>query len=96
MKPEYKLSGFTLEKLTQHLVEVKANRGKIIDEFFPEVTKERHEFESLMELYTHEIDNFIKNVKPSKSEESSLPFVIMGSEVEVLDTETAVNLHLRL
>ncbi|HHY71195.1 MAG TPA: transcription elongation factor GreAB, partial [Thermoanaerobacterales bacterium] len=51
METKYKLSKFTLEKLIQHLIEVKANRGKIIDDFFPEVTKERHEFESLMELY---------------------------------------------
>jgi|LSQX01.1.fsa_nt_gb transcription elongation factor GreA len=89
METKYKLSKFTLEKLTQHLVEVKANRGKVIDDFFPEVTKERHEFESLMELYILEVDRFIKNTEPIESPENSLPFVIMGSEVKVLDVKNS-------
>ena len=85
METKYKLSKITLEKLTHHLIEVRANRGKIIDDVFPEVTKERHEFESLMELYIYEVDRFINNTKPIESPENSLPFVIMGSEVKVSD-----------
>ena len=60
------------------------------------MTKERHEFESLMELYILEVDRFIKNTEPIESPENSLPFVIMGSEVKVLMLRTAVHLNLRL
>lgn len=89
METKYKLSKSTLEKLTRHLIEVRANRGKIIDDFFPEVTKERHEFESIMELYIYEVDRFIQNTKPIESPENSLPFVIMGSEVKVSDVNNS-------
>lgn len=89
MDTKYKLSKSTLKKLTDHLIEVRANRGKIIDDFFSEVTKERHEFESLMELYIYEIDKFIQNTEPVESPENTLPFVIMGSEVKVSDVKNS-------
>ncbi|MGI5860068.1 MAG: GreA/GreB family elongation factor [Tepidanaerobacteraceae bacterium] len=85
MEAKYKLSKSTFKKLKEHLIEVRANRGKIIDDFFSEVTKERHEFESLMELYIYEVDRFIQNAEPVESQENTLPFVIMGSEVKVSD-----------
>lgn len=85
MDTKYKLSKSTYKKLTDHLIEVKANRGKIIDDFFPEVTKERHDFESLMDLSIYEVNRFIQNTEPIESRENSLPFVIMGSEVKVSD-----------
>lgn len=96
MNTKYKLSKSTLEKLTHHLTEVKANRGKIIDDFFPEVTKERHDFESLMELYIYEVDKFIKNTQPTESLENPLPFVIIGSEVRVSDTKSSSEFKFRV
>lgn len=96
MEPNYELSKDTLQKLTEHLKDVQINKGRIIDEFFPEVTEERQKFETLMALYISEVDNFIKTAQPADTKEDSLPFVIMGSEVEVLDKGNNRNFEFRV
>lgn len=79
------LSKATFENLVKHLVEVEEGKNKLLEQYFPEPSKERKEFEKLIEDYIRQIDQLIRNVDTSQTADSKVPFVTIGSEVEVQD-----------
>ncbi|MGI9953240.1 GreA/GreB family elongation factor [Moorellaceae bacterium AZ2] len=79
------LSPTTFENLVKHLIEVEEGKSKLIEQYFPKPSKERNEFEKLIEDYIKQIEQLIRNVNKSQSAGDKVPFVTIGSEVEVQD-----------
>jgi len=77
------LSEPAFECLVKHLVEIEEGKNKLLDEFFPRPSKERDEFEILLENYIKQVDELIRKVKKSSKAGNKLPFVTIGSEVEI-------------
>lgn len=79
------LSRPVFDSLVRHLANIEEEKDRIMDEYYPNITKERDEFRSLLETYISEIEGVISNVKINESEISGCPFVTIGSIVEIED-----------
>ena len=79
------LSKATFENLVKHLVEIEEGKNKLLEEYFPEPSTERNEIEMLIENYIKHIDQLIRNTNKSQTIDSKVPFVTIGSEVEIQD-----------
>ena len=77
------LSQPAFECLVKHLVETEEGKNKLLDEIFPRPSKEREEFEILLKDYIKQVDDLIRKVKKSSKAGNKLPFVTIGSEVEI-------------
>ena len=82
---KFSLSNATFENLVKHLVEIEEGKKKLLEQYFPEPSKERYEFEKLFDDYVKQIEQLISNAKKSQDEDNKVPFVTIGSEVEVQD-----------
>lgn len=83
------LSKPIFENLLMHIVNIEHDKNKLVDEFFPEQTKERHRFKDLLENYIEKIDFLIRNnIIVSENSDNKLPFVVINSDVDVLDMDT--------
>ncbi|NLP37676.1 MAG: GreA/GreB family elongation factor [Firmicutes bacterium] len=81
-------SGALFENLVKQLVELEEGRSKILQQYFPAgQTSERHEFETLIENYIKEVEQFINENKDNRADCNEVPFVTIGSEVEIEDLE---------
>jgi len=79
------LSKATFENLVKHLVEIEEGKNKLLEQYFPEPSKERNEFEKFIEDYIQQIEQLIRNANKSQTVDNKIPFVTIGSEVEVQD-----------
>lgn len=77
------LSERAFECLVKHLVEIEESKNKLLGEFFPRPSKEREEFEILIENYIKQVDELIRKAKKSSKAGDELPIVTIGSEVEI-------------
>lgn len=80
------ISRSVFEMLIKHLVDVEDEKDRIIIEFYPNFTKERDSFQKLIGDYISGIESRIYNIETKETEEAmetGLPFVIIGSKVEV-------------
>jgi transcription elongation factor GreA len=80
------ISRSVFEMLIKHLVDVEDEKDRIIIEFYPNFTKERDSFQKLIGDYISGIESRIYNIETKETEdtpEKELPFVIIGSRVEV-------------
>ncbi|WP_338818854.1 Transcription elongation factor GreA [Moorella thermoacetica] len=82
------LSQATFENLVKHLVEVEEGKSKLVEQYFPEPSKERDDFVKLIEDYIKQIDQLIRSVNKSQTAGGQVPFVTIGSEVEVQELDT--------
>lgn len=76
------------ENVVKKLVFIEEEKNKMIDEYFPEPSKERTKFKKLMKNYVLEVDRLIKNVHVSEKTSNHFPLVIIDTEVEVQDIES--------
>lgn len=91
------LSEPVFEYLIKQLTEIKTGKSKLLDELFPRQLKERESFEILIANYIKQVDNLIRKAKKSSKEaENKLPFVIIGSEVEILNLSNRVTYTYRI
>lgn len=79
------LSKTTFENLVKHLVEIEERKKKLLEEYYPEPSTERNEIELLIDNYIKHLDQLIRNTKKSQTTDSKVPFVTIGSEVEIQD-----------
>lgn len=79
------LSEASFNSLIKHLVKVEEEKKELIEKYFLEPSKERNEFEKLIEDYIKHIEQLVRNAKKTQNLDNRLPFVTIGSEVEVLD-----------
>ncbi len=81
------LSHSMREVLIKHLLEIEDEKEMILDEFYPNETEERGDFLELINGYIKFIESYVAETKAEKSENGQIPFVIIGSVVEVEDTD---------
>jgi len=90
------LSQAVLENLAAHLEEVEEGKNKIFDQYFPEPSKDRYDFEDLYESYIKRLGDLVKNAQKSDEYGFEVPFVIIGSMVEVQDLASQEVLSYRI
>lgn len=72
-----------------HMVNMEHDKNKLVDEYFPEQTRERNRFRDLLDNYIAKIDFLIRNdISIGEDSDNSLPFVVINSRIEVLDMST--------
>ncbi len=96
MGSNFILSKTNFDKLVKHLVDIEEKKNKIIDEYFPEPSGKREELRKLFDEYIKQVEFFIVNAERSETVSNNLPFVIIGSEVEVENLDEQVNCRYRL
>ncbi len=96
MKKKVVLSKAVFEKIVESVANIEERKEKILQEFFPEPSKERSEIKEMLDQYILHIDELLKNVVVQEKGDNALPFVIINSEVEILDAETKELLNLRI
>ena len=79
------LSQAVFENLVQHLAEAEEGKNKIFDQYFPEPSKDRNDFADLYDAYIKQIHDLIKSADKSDGAGYEVPFVVIGSRVEVED-----------
>lgn len=79
------MSQAVFESLVRHLAEAEENKSKFFDQYFPEPSRERNSFEDLFEEYIKQIETLVKNAEKNATADCNLPFVTIGSRVEVQD-----------
>ncbi len=82
---KYSLSKTVFEKLLKQLVaiEEKANLIKYFDS-----NSNQSEFATIMELYTLELSELIEFATQIESDNTSVPFIVIGSDVKVRDLDS--------
>jgi len=79
------LSRSTFELLVKHLREIEEEKDRIIEEYYPNITEDRDEFNHLISTYIKEVENYISKAEVKDTIGEDCPFVIIGSIVEVED-----------
>ena len=82
------ISSATYNYLIQHLVNVEDEKINVINEFYPDETLEKIEFENLLDDYIAYIESFLKKASNNNQTGLQLPFITIGSIVEVLEVES--------
>lgn len=96
MSKRFRFSRSTFENLVKHLVEIEEGKNQLLQEYFPEPSMERNEFEKLFDNYIMKVDNLVKNACISEEPEDVFPFVTIGSRVDVEDTESRETYRFRI
>lgn len=87
MAGKYFLSKNTFDGLINQLSHMKSHKNRIIDRYYSAPNSARVEFQQFLNKYINKIDNLINNSNKIKNGRASLPFVIIGSQVQVEDLE---------
>ena len=80
-----KLLPSATEYLVKHLVEIEEGKKKLLEEYFPDQSSERFEIEMLIDHYIKHIEQLMHSKRVLKADNSEIPFVTIGSEVEIKD-----------
>jgi len=83
------------ENLVSHLVNLEDEKVQLIEDLFPETTREREQFAEFLDEYIAKVNFLIKNAVTSESE-NNFPFVTIGSKVKIKDLESGETEELRL
>lgn len=83
------------ENLAKHLVRIEEERDGLLDQLFPHICRERTDFEQQLDQYVQQINGLIKTAKKSDKADNTLPFVVIDSDVTVLDLsrQRPLNFH---
>ncbi|HHV98149.1 MAG TPA: GreA/GreB family elongation factor [Clostridiaceae bacterium] len=82
------ISSATYNFLVQHLVNIEDEKANVINEFYPDETKEKKEFENLMDDYISSIESFLRKASNNNQAEFQLPFITIGSIVEIMEVDS--------
>lgn len=74
-------------KILAHLVAVEENRSQWIHDQYPQLSVQRQQMVDLLDNYVKQLEAFISKSSRSVRASGDLPFVIMGSQVEVENTQ---------
>jgi transcription elongation factor GreA len=74
--------------IRSHLAGLRNKKRKIIEKYFNEPSPECMEFEELLNSYISEMEQIMRSETLRPDNSGNLPFVIIGSSVEVEDVES--------
>jgi transcription elongation GreA/GreB family factor len=82
------MGGFSMIRsfLVRHLGEIENEREVVLREYYPQVSVESIEFERLIGSYIRGIEDYIKNTQFTGDKPGQIPFVLIGSIVDIQDT----------
>lgn len=89
MGRKFKLSEGVFNRLLEHLVDLEDRRDEVVEQYFPDLPEEAKQFKDLLTEYIERLDQLIKNSAKDKNSDHSIPFVVIGSKVEVEDIENS-------
>lgn len=69
------------------MVTSEESRSQWVHDHFPQLSPEREQLVNLLDLYIEEMEAFLRDAKQTEECSDELPFVTMGSEVEVINLE---------
>lgn len=75
------------EFLIEHLTEIEEEKLRVIEEYYPEDTDEKFQFETMINIYTKKIKKLVAETARKPLPEYQLPFVTIDSVVEVEDLD---------
>ncbi|HHX73322.1 MAG TPA: GreA/GreB family elongation factor [Firmicutes bacterium] len=87
MSAELRQSETIFTSLVRQLAELEAGKSKLLEQYFPEPSQERDAFEALLEKYVHHLEGLLQDQKDRERVNGEVPFVTIGSAVEVVDAE---------
>lgn len=87
MDKKITLTAGAYEKLLAHLVEIEERKRQIVDEVYTPYSSEYNELSELLDNYISKLDNIVKNIEFNDYVNNNFPFVIIDSEVEVVDID---------
>ncbi|NLN06155.1 MAG: GreA/GreB family elongation factor [Firmicutes bacterium] len=88
MTSEVRQSDTIFTSLGRQLAEIEAGKRKLLEQYFPEPSQERDAFEALLDKYIRQLAGLLQGSKEQKhAVNSEVPFVTIGSAVEVVETE---------
>lgn len=79
------LSKTVFEYLVKQLIRIEEERDSLLDQLFPHISRERIDFEQELDRYVQQINRLIRDANKADNDDNSLPFVIVDSDVTVLD-----------
>lgn len=94
MPGKFRLSKMIFDNLVKHLVDVEDEKGRL-REFFSD-RAERQELEKLLKNYIAKIDAFLKSTQTTENCGDTLPFIVIGSKVELINLDNKQEVKLRL
>jgi transcription elongation factor GreA len=81
------LSKKVFEVLVKHLVDTEEKKDQVLEKYYPEITKERKDFQDFVEDYIKKVEQRIYSAKVVENNKEICPFVIIGSIVELENLE---------
>lgn len=81
------LSKETFENLIKQLIYLEKEKSNIIDQYYPQISKDRNDFKEFFDNYIAQIDLLLKNSNKSEINTNFIPFVTVCSEVEIQDVD---------
>ncbi|NLW45199.1 MAG: GreA/GreB family elongation factor [Syntrophomonadaceae bacterium] len=90
------LSPAVFEHLVEQMARLQNERDDLVDRLYPHICRERIDFERQLDQYIQQIANLINSAKKSDKDDKTLPFVIVDSEVEVLDLNRQKSLKFQI
>lgn len=103
MSSVIELTAFTYSSVLSHLVNTEESRNDIVDELFSEPSDLRNEFNRFMDVYLKKLEELVGKVsvveRPTREKIKSLnylPFVIIGSTVELEEVSSGDTKKLRV
>lgn len=87
MKPVF-LTQDAFDSLLANLLEIEEGKHQLIDDFFPEPTKEADEVKRLLNDYVGRLSDTITKISIIATANNAFPFVIVGSEAVVEDIDS--------
>lgn len=88
MNPNFTISTNAFEYLVRHLVDVEEQKDRFLNEYFPDLTRERADTEELINSYITHLEGLVKRTKTHQAQDGILPFVVIGSQVKVINLNT--------
>ncbi len=85
-----------LQTMIQQLTDLEEQKNIILDQYYPEPTLKRTNFEKMLDNYMNHLESFIKSARVTDSNYVNCPFVVVGSHVEVIDVEENESYTLRV
>jgi transcription elongation factor GreA len=84
------------DTLLANLLEIEEGIYRIMDDFFPEPTKEADQIKQIMNDYVGQLSNTINNISTMETATNEFPYVIVGCEVVVEDADNRKAYHYKL
>ncbi len=92
------ISTATFQAMVKHLAQLDEEKDLILNQYYPEVSSNRDDFQELIQSYVEHIELYLKNVSSGEkeTEANACPFVLINSEVEVEDINEKEVFRLRI